>query len=187
MIHETAIVEDGADLGDKVHVWAFTQVRSGATVGEGTTIGSHSYIDTDVTIGARCKIQTGVRIFRGATLAGGVFVGPGCIINNDLRPRAVNADGSMKGADNWTVTDTHIDTGASLGSGSIILAGAHIGAFALIGAGATVTRVVAAHAIVVGGSARQTGWACHCGERLQEDDEGWRCLACHKTVPIPSQ
>lgn len=187
MIHRTAIVEDGAVLGDKVDIWAFTQVRAGASVGESTMIGSHSYIDTDVTIGARCKVQTGVRIFRGVTVADGVFIGPGCIITNDLRPRAINIDGSLKDADDWTVTETHVDTGASLGAGSVILAGAHIGEFALIGAGSTVARAVLPHAITVGSPANQIGWACHCGDRLREDHEGWRCPTCHKTVPIPSE
>lgn len=186
MIHETAIVEEGAFIGDGVMVWAYTQVRDGASIGEGTSVGSHTYIDTDVVIGARCKIQTGVRVFRGVIVENGAFLGPNCVITNDLRPRAINADGSVKGNEDWNVATTRIGTGAALGASSVIVAGADIGAFALVGAGSTVTRPVHSHAIVVGNPAHQIGWACHCGERLKEENQEWRCQSCQKTVSIPS-
>lgn len=188
LIHDTAIIEDGATLGDSVAVWAYTQIRTGATIGANTIIGSHSYIDSDVTIGERCKIQSGVRLFHGANVEDGVFLGPGCIVTNDRNPRAVNPDGTIKTAAEWVVTPTRIGTGASLGAGSIIVAGAHIGSFALVGAGTTVTRPVAPHAIVVGNPSSQIGWVCHCGRRLEEQPrEGWRCHACDKIVRIPSE
>ncbi|GMQ94661.1 MAG: acyltransferase [Acidimicrobiia bacterium] len=187
MIHETAIVEKGAVLGHDVNVWAFCQVRAGASIGDGSNLGSHGYIDSDVVIGKDCKIQTGVRIFRGVTIGDGVFVGPGCIVTNDLRPRAINADGTIKRASDWTVTKTNIGTGASLGAGSIIVAGANVGEFALVGAGSTVTREVLPHAIVVGSPARRIGWACHCGERLVQVDNQWRCPTCQMNVPVPSE
>lgn len=187
MIHETATVENGATLGDSVMIWAYTQVRSGASIGEGTSVGSHTYIDTDVVIGAHCKIQTGVRVFHGVTVEDGVFLGPNCVITNDLRPRAINADGSVKSTEDWTVASTKIGTGAALGAASVVVAGANIGAFALVGAGSTVTRPVHPHAIVVGNPAHQIGWACHCGERLEERDKEWRCPSCQKTVPIQSE
>lgn len=174
-------------LGDGVNIWAFTHVRSGASVGAETTIGSHSYIDTDVVIGSRCKIQTGVRLFQGVTVGEGVFLGPGCIVTNDLKPRAINEDGSLKDSSDWTVTETQIGEGASLGAGSVIVAGANIGSFALVGAGSTVTRPVPSHAIVVGSPAKTIGWACHCGERLEQTNEGWRCSSCHKTIQNPSE
>ena len=187
MIHDTAIVEDGATIGDGSVVWAYTQVRSGAQIGSETIVGSHSYIDTDVAIGDRCKIQTGSRLFRGATVDDGVFVGPGVIITNDLRPRAITSDGARKGPDDWTITPTRVGRGASLGAGSVIVAGCDIGSFALVGAGATVTKPVPDHAIVVGNPARHIGWACHCGERLESIDDTWRCPACLTTVSVPSQ
>ncbi len=187
MIHETAIVEDGARLDEGVNVWAFTQVRSGASIGERTNIGSHSYIDTDVVLGRNCKVQTGVRIFHGVTVGDGVFIGPGCIITNDLHPRAITRDGSPKSADDWTVTPTKVHDGASLGAGSVVVAGCDIGAFALVGAGAVVTKQVPAHAIVVGTPAHQIGWACHCGNRLIESDHEWRCNECQTAVKISSE
>ena len=186
MIHSTAVVEEGAELAADVKVWAFTQVRSGASVGEGSTIGSHSYLDADVVVGERCKIQTGVRLFRGTTVGDGVFIGPGAIVTNDLRPRAVNRDGSFKGPDEWTITHTEVMEGASLGAGCIIVAGSDIGRFALVGAGATVTRPVADHAIVAGTPARRIGWACYCAHTLESVNGTWRCPECHTTVSIPS-
>ena len=187
MIHEQAIVEEGAVLGEGTSVWAFTQIRSGAHVGDETNIGSHSYVDTGVTIGDRCKIQTGVRLFHGTHIADGVFVGPGAIITNDLKPRAITFDGDLKGPGDWTVTPTSVGRGASLGAGTVVVAGCDIGSFALVGAGSTVTRPVPDHAIVVGNPARQIGWVCHCGERLQSVDDTWRCPACHTTINVPSQ
>ena len=186
MIDPTAIVEDGAMVAPDARVWAYTQVRSGASIGEQTSIGSHSYIDTAVTIGQRCKIQTGVRIFQGTTIGDGVFVGPGAIVTNDVHPRAIDAEGVLKGPEQWSITETMIADGAAIGAGSVVVAGADVGRFALIGAGATVTKTVPDHAIVVGSPARQIGWACYCGRRLEPTDGEWRCPECHSTVPIPS-
>ena len=186
MIHETAIVEDGATIGSDSFVWAYTQVRAGARIGTETIIGSHSYIDADVVIGDRCKVQTGTRIFKGTTIEDGVFIGPGVIVTNDLRPRAITSRGERKGAEDWTITPTRVGRGASLGAGAIIVAGSDIGPFALVGAGATVTRPVLDHAIVVGTPARRIGWACHCGERLESTDDTWRCPTCLTTVSVPS-
>lgn len=185
MIHDTAIVEAGASVSQSSHIWAYTQIRSDATVGDGTNIGSHSYVDTGVLIGSNCKVQTGVRLFMGTTVEDGVFIGPGVIITNDLRPRAINPDGSVKSTDDWVVTSTTIGRGASIGAGAIVIAGADVGTFALVGAGAVVTRPVPPHAIVVGSPARTIGWACYCGSALDVTGPEGTCTTCQTTISLP--
>ena len=157
-IDDHALVENDVILGDGVSVWAFTQIRSGAHIGDDTTVGSHTYIDKGVTIGERCKIQTGVRIFHGVTVLDGVFIGPGALLTNDRRPRAMAPEGDLKKPEDWAVTPTTIGNGASLGAGAIIVAGCDVGDYAFVGAGAVVTRSVPGYAVVVGSPARRIGW-----------------------------
>lgn len=179
-----AVIEDGASFGSDVAVWAFSQVRTGAKVGSGTSIGSHSYVDADVVIGANCKIQSGSLIFHGSVLGDGVFIGPGAIITNDLRPRAINPDGSRKDATDWIVSGVKIGDGASIGAGAILVAGVNVGAFALVAAGAVVTKDVPDHGLVAGVPARRIGWVCFCGQRLAEEAGQGVCPSCHQTIQI---
>ena len=181
LVDARALVSPDARLGNGVAVWAFTQVREGASIGSGTSIGSHSYIDADVEIGRDCKIQSGVLLFKGAVLADGVFVGPGAVVTNDMYPRAINPDGSRKGADDWAVLSTRIGRGASLGARSLLIAGIEVGDFALVAAGAVVTEDVAPHALVVGVPAKQRGWACWCGHPVASTG---RCPSCQRQLEI---
>lgn len=171
----TAIIEDGALLGQGVKVWHFSQVRTGANVGDDTIIGKGCFIDESVPIGAGSKIQNGSEIYAPATIGKGVFVGPHVVLTNDLHPRAVGPDGTPLAASDWHATGCHIDDGAAIGAGSVVVC-TNVGAWALVGAGSVVTRPVASHALVVGNPARQIGWVCYCGERLEGECQtcGWR-------------
>ncbi|MBW4078120.1 MAG: N-acetyltransferase [Acidobacteria bacterium] len=171
----TAIVEDGAHLGRGVKVWHFSQVRKGASIGDNTIIGKGCFIDESVPVGEGSKIQNGSEIYAPASLGRGVFVGPHVVLTNDLHPRAVARDGAVLGATDWHATGCRIDEGAALGAGSVIVC-TSVGAWALVGAGSVVTRPVAPHALVVGNPARQIGWVCYCGERVEGECEtcGWR-------------
>ncbi len=180
-VDDQALVSPNARLGTNVAVWAFTQVREGASIGSGTTIGSHSYIDVGVEIGSDCKIQSGVLLFKGAVLSEGVFVGPGAVVTNDMYPRAINPDGSRKGEDDWAVLSTRIGRGASLGARSLLIAGIEVGDFALVAAGAVVTGDVPAHALVVGVPAKQRGWVCWCGHPVGSTG---RCPSCQRQLEI---
>lgn len=174
-IHPTAEVSDRATLGPGTSVWNQAQIREGARLGQGCIVAKDVYVDFDVVVGDHAKIQNGALLYHGLTLGNGVFVGPGAIFTNDRWPRAVNADGSLKGAADWVVGKTTVEDGAAVGAGAIVMAGIRIGKWAMVGAGAVVTKDVPAHGLVVGNPARRVGWVCACGEKLPESQE---CAAC---------
>lgn len=186
-IAATAVVSADADLGSGAVIWEFSQVREGATIGSGTSVGSHCYIDFGVSIGSNCKIQSGALLFHGSEISDGVFIGPGAVITNDVVPRAINPDGSLKGSADWEVARTTVGRGASIGARATLVAGVAVGEFGLVGAGAVVTHDVPAHALVVGVPARIQGWICCCGEALETDGSEGECSACGRRHPIESQ
>jgi serine acetyltransferase len=126
------------------------------------------FIDEGVAVGDRVKIQNGAHIYHGVTIEDGVFIGPGAILTNDRRPRALNAQGELARGDDWTVSPIRVGKGASIGAGAIVVAGCDVGPHAMVGAGSVVTHDVPGHALVVGNPARQIGWVCICGTRLQD-------------------
>jgi UDP-2-acetamido-3-amino-2,3-dideoxy-glucuronate N-acetyltransferase len=170
-VHPTAEVSPDAQIGAGTRIWRQAHVREHAQIGKSCNIGKDVYIDANVRIGSNVKIQNQVSVFEGVTLEDGVFVGPHVCFTNDLLPRAITADGTLKGVDDWVITPTLVKYGASIGAGSTILCGITIGEFALIGAGAVVTRDVPPHALVFGNPARQRGYVCHCARRLSDVNE----------------
>ncbi len=187
-IHPTADVSPQARIADGAQIWHQAQVREGASIGRNCIIGKGVYIDFDVPVGDNCKLQNGALIYHGATLEDGVFVGPGVILTNDRLPRAINPDGSLKGADDWQVGPIHVGYGAAIGAGCIVLPGVSIGRFAMIGAGAIVTRDVPDHGLAVGAPARLAGYVCSCGVRLSTESSPaglrGRCPACSREFDL---
>lgn len=157
-IHPTADVSGEADLASGVKVWNWTKVREGARIGAGTQIGQCCFVDEGVQIGAQCKIQNGVSVYRGVTLGARVFVGPNATFTNDLVPRA--------DSDEWEVTPTVVEDGASIGANATIVCGTTIGSRALVAAGAVVTRDVPPYALAVGAPARFVGRVDDRGRRV---------------------
>ena len=183
--HETADVSDHAIIGAETRIWNHCQVREDAKIGYGCIIGKDVYIDFGVQIGDNVKIQNGSYVYHGTTIEAGVFVGPGVIFTNDKNPRAINPDGSIKGADDWIVGQTIVRYGASIGTGSIILPGVTIGSFALVGAGSVVTHDVPDYALVLGNPARQVGYVCKCAGKLVNEGNGQYCCAvCGEKYPL---
>jgi len=166
-IHPTATVEEGAVLGEGTRIYHYSHVRAGARLGKNCIVGGHVYIDTDVVVGDNCKIQSGARLYHGLTLEDGVFVGPGVQFANDLKPRAINPDGTLKSADDWVVSPTLIKYGASIGMGSNILCGLTIGRWAMVGMGAVVVKDVPDYGLVVGNPAKLIGRVDEEGNRVE--------------------
>jgi acetyltransferase-like isoleucine patch superfamily enzyme len=153
-------------------------------------LGKGVFIDLNVRIGNRCKIQNGAYVFRGVNLEEGVFLGPGVMLLNDKRPRAINPDGSLKSDRDWTISEGLVRHGASIGGGAVVLPGVTIGCFALVGAGAVVTRDVPERGIVYGNPAVLRGFACDCGHPLGRGDSRkggmvMVCASCGRRAEIP--
>ena len=187
-IHPTADVSPDAAIGLGTTIWNQAQVRERARIGSGCVIGKNVYVDFDVVVGDRVKVQNNVSLFHGVTVEDGVFIGPHVCFTNDRVPRAINADGSPKADADWEVSPILVAHGAAIGANSTILPGVTIGRWAMIGAGSVVTRDVADHELVAGNPARRLGSACSCGQSLRDVDgepfEG-RCPRCGDAFPPP--
>lgn len=175
-IAPSATVEPGSVVGEDTSVWDLTQIREGASIGRECVIGRNVFIDRGVVIGDRCKVQNNALLYTPAQLADGVFIGPAVVLTNDRYPRAVGSDGSLKGATEWHAEGVRIETGASIGAASVLLAGVTVGAWALVAANSMVTADVPAHALVAGSPAKRIGWVGKAGHPLvSADGRGWRC------------
>ncbi len=174
-IHSSSLVSDKAEIGDGSQIWLFCQVRENVQMGKNCILGKGVYVDSDVVIGDNVKIQNNVSLFHGVTVDDGVFIGPHVCFTNDLRPRAVNPDMSLKAATDWIVSKTHVKAGAALGANSTIRCGITIGKWAMIAAGAVVTKDVPDHGLVAGAPAKQLGWVCACGERVKLEGNRTAC------------
>ncbi len=174
-IHHTAEVSDQANIGAGTSIWHQAQIRERTHIGQNCILGKGVYVDFDVTLGDNCKLQNNVFVYHPAAVGDGVFLGPGVIITNDKRPRAVNPDMSLKIDSDWEVAPIEIGDGAAIGAGSVIVAGVKIGRWAMVGAGSVVTKDVPDHGLVYGNPARLAGYVCPCGTKL---DGNKQCPEC---------
>ena len=166
-IHPSAEVSQEAQIGKGTKIWNLAQIREGSVIGENCIISKYVYIDTGAVIGNRVKIQNNVNVYHGVTIEDDVFLGPSMTFTNDFYPRAFNED--------WEITKTVVKKGASIGANATIVCGNIIYEYAMVGSGSVVTRDVPAYALVVGNPARQIGWVCKCGERLDKENVCPRC------------
>lgn len=172
--HESAIVDDGATLGEGTRVWHFAHVSPGAKIGSGCALGQGVYVGNDVVIGDNVRIQNNVSVYDAVTLEDDVFCGPSMVFTNVYNPRAAVARKNE-------YRRTLIKKGATLGANCTIVCGNTVGRFAFIGAGAVVQRDVADFALVVGVPARQIGWMSRFGERLELPLKGNATALCPHT------
>ena len=191
-IHPTAEVSDQAQIGEGSSIWHHAQVREGVKIGKNCIIGKGVYVDAGVPIGDNVKIQNYVSVYHGVALENGVFIGPHVCFTNDMRPRAINPDGSLKAADDWVLSETHIKTGAALGANSTIRCGITVGEWAMVGSGSVVTTDVPAHGLVYGNPARLHGFVCACGEVANKETQTGevitlKCPKCGRTIEISKQ
>lgn len=159
IIHASAIVDEGAEIGDETRVWHFVHICSGARIGRSVSLGQNVFVGNKAVVGDNCKVQNNVSIYDGVTLEEGVFCGPSMVFTNVYNPRSlVNRKNEYR--------PTVVRRGATLGANCTVVCGVTIGAFSFVGAGAVVTRDVRPYALMAGVPARQIGWMSEFGEKL---------------------
>lgn len=178
--HETAVIDEGCEIGNGTKIWHFSHVMPRCKIGKNCNIGQNVVISPEVVLGDNVKVQNNVSIYTGVICEDDVFLGPSMVFTNVINPRsAVNRRGQY--------SKTLVKRGASIGANATIVCGHDIGRFAFIGAGAVVTKEVLDYALVVGNPARQVGWMSEYGHKLEFDYRGVaECLESGETYVLES-
>ena len=176
-VHPSAIVDEGAQIGDGCRIWHFVHVCGGARIGKAVSLGQNVFVANKVVIGDLCKIQNNVSVYDNVSLEEGVFCGPSMVFTNVYNPRAFNERKHEYRA-------TKVKRGATLGANSTIVCGVTVGAFAFVGAGALIQRDVPDFALMVGVPARQIGWMSAHGEKLDLPLDGDAETVCPHTGDV---
>jgi UDP-2-acetamido-3-amino-2,3-dideoxy-glucuronate N-acetyltransferase len=158
-VHPSAIVDEGAQIGDGSRVWHFVHVCAGAKIGKGVSLGQNVFVGNKVVISDKCKIQNNVSVYDNVTLEEGVFCGPSMVFTNVYNPRSL-----IERKNEYR--NTLIKKGVTLGANCTIVCGVTIGEFAFIGAGAVINKDVKPYALMVGVPAKQIGWMSEFGEQI---------------------
>lgn len=170
-VHESSYVDDNVEIGAGTKIWHFCHVQSGSKIGTNCSFGQNVNISSHVSIGNSVKVQNNVSVYEGVEIEDYVFCGPSMVFTNDMNPRAKYPKGSSG------YRKTLIKQGATLGANSTIVCGTTIGMWAFVGAGSVVVSNVKNYAVVVGVPAKQIGWICECGEKI---DRNLECGKCHR-------
>ena len=170
--HPTAVIDPGARIGAGTTVWHFCHVSAGAEIGDECSLGQNVYVADRVSIGNRVRIQNNVSLYAGVSVEDSVFLGPSVVFTNVKTPRAAFPRPAAE------FSQTRVCEGASVGANATLVCGVTVGSWAFVGAGAVVTHDVPRHALVLGVPARQVGWVCRCGPRLEFDADQGSCTAC---------
>ncbi len=173
-VHETAIIDDGAQVGEGSRIWHWAHVCGGAQIGQGVSLGQNVFVGNKVVIGDKCKIQNNVSVYDNVTLEEGVFCGPSMVFTNVYNPRSL-----IERKDQYK--DTLVKKGATLGANCTIVCGITIGQYAFVGAGSVVNKDVKPYALMVGVPAKQIGWMSEYGEKLDLPIEGHQQTVCPHT------
>ncbi|MGH1371023.1 MAG: DapH/DapD/GlmU-related protein [Cellvibrionaceae bacterium] len=173
-VHETAIIDSGAEIGEGSRVWHWVHVCSGASIGKRVSLGQNVFVGNKVTIGDNVKIQNNVSVYDNVLIESDVFCGPSMVFTNVYNPRS-----AVERKDEYR--DTVIRQGATLGANCTIVCGVEVGKFAFVGAGAVINKSVPAYALMVGVPARQIGWMSEYGEQLELPVQGRGRVKCSNT------
>ena len=163
--HETAVIDDGVEIGNGTRIWHFSHIMTGSKIGENCNLGQNVVVSPDVILGNNVKVQNNVSIYTGVICEDNVFLGPSMVFTNVVNPRSavIRRDKYIK---------TLVEKGATIGANATIVCGNKIGKFAFIGAGAVVVSEVLPYTLVVGNPSRQIGWMSEYGHRLEFNNEG---------------
>ncbi len=176
-VHESSYLDPGARVGSGTKIWHFCHVMPGAVLGSGCSLGQNTFVGSNVVIGDNVKIQNNVSIYDNVTLEDDVFCGPSMVFTNVINPRS-----HVSRKDEFA--DTLVQRGASIGANATIVCGNTIGAYAFIGAGAVVTSDVPPYALIYGNPARQRGYVCQCGIKLELHDDRGACQVCQRRYQL---
>ena len=169
-VHESAYVDEGAQIGADTKVWHFCHILGGAIIGERCSLGQNVVVMNGVRIANNVKIQNNVSVYEGVVLEDDVFCGPSMVFTNVINPRShVSRKNEYK--------TTLVRRGATIGANATIVCGVTLGEYSFVGAGSVITKDVPDYALMVGVPARKVGWMCQCGERLSSDDPR-KCRTC---------
>ncbi|OAV44576.1 acyltransferase [Lewinella sp. 4G2] len=164
-IHPTAVVDEGARLGDGTKIWHFCHLMPGCQLGARCNLGQNVFVAEGVTLGRNCKVQNNVSLYTGVTAGNDVFIGPSAVFTNVKNPRsAVNRRGQY--------LPTTLGDGVTIGANAVIVCGTTIADYAMVGAGSVVTKDIAPYSLVVGNPARHLYYVSKAGERLDFDASG---------------
>ena len=164
--HETAVIDEGCEIGAGTKIWHFSHIMPNSKIGENCNIGQNVVISPEVVLGRNVKVQNNVSIYTGVICEDDVFLGPSMVFTNIINPRSAVLRKNQ-------YAPTLVKRGASIGANATIVCGNDIGEFAFIGAGAVVTKSVPPYALVVGNPGRQDGWMSEFGHRLLFDASGY--------------
>lgn len=196
--HPTAVIDDGAEIGDNTRIWHFAHICGGAVIGQGCSFGQNTMVAPDVRIGSNVKVQNNVSIYGGTVVEDDVFLGPSCVLTNVTNPRSQVRRRSI-------YEPTMLRRGATIGANATIVCGITVGRYAFIAAGAVVARDVPDYGFVMGVPGRLLGWMSRHGHRLddpdsdgimtcpesnfryQESDGVLRCLDLDEESPLPPE
>ncbi|WP_302855998.1 acyltransferase [Phascolarctobacterium faecium] len=167
-VHESSYVDDNVEIGEETKIWHFSHIQEHCKIGKNCSFGQNVNVSSYVSIGNGVKVQNNVSIYEGVEIEDDVFCGPSVVFTNDMNPRAKYPKS------NACYKKTLIKQGATLGANSTIVCGYIIGKWAFVAAGSVIVSDVKDYARMVGVPARQAGWICECGEKLDNT------LECHK-------
>ncbi len=163
--HETAVIDEGCQIGEGTKIWHFTHVMTGAVIGKKCNLGQNVVVSPGVVLGDNTKVQNNVSVYTGVICEENVFLGPSMVFTNVINPRSavVRKDQYMK---------TLVKKGATIGANATIICGVTLGEYSFVGAGAVVNKDVKPYSLVVGNPARHIGWMSEYGHRLHFNEEG---------------
>ena len=176
-IHPSAIVDEGAEIGESSRIWHFVHVCGGAKIGKCVSLGQNVFVGNQVIIGDFCKIQNNVSVYDNVTLEEGVFCGPSMVFTNVYNPRALVERKSE-------YRNTLVKKGATLGANCTVVCGVTVGEYAFVGAGALVNKDVGPYAMMVGVPAKQIGWMSEYGEKIPLPINGEGKYTCKQTGQV---